>query len=70
MRKHRRRIKRRAKGNKSRKQKNRFARHLNGIITNRWTKITTYIIIGLEVTWVTMEMVWFGIDMYFRMKGM
>jgi hypothetical protein len=69
-RKVRRRIKRRKKENKPRKQKNLIARHFNGVISNKWTRLTTYIIIGLEIIWVVQDSVWFIVDMILRAKGM
>ena len=66
-RKTRRKIKRR-KRSKHTYQRKGFVGNLNhfflgGRVTDRYTKITTLIIIVLELVWVTLEIVWFAIDM-------
>jgi len=38
---------------------------LSGKVTDRYTKITTLIIIILEITWVALEIIWFTIDMMY-----
>ena len=51
MRKTRRKVKRRKRGkSKSHKHRRFLERHLNGPITNRWTKETTYALIVLDAT--------------------
>lgn len=67
VRKTRRKIRRR-KRSKHTYQRKGFVRNLThfflgGRVTDRYTKITTLIIIALEVIWVALEIVWFGIDM-------
>lgn len=69
-RKTRRKIKKRRKRNKYIHRKKGFVANLNyfflgGRVTDRYTKITTLIIIILEVTWVALEMIWFYIDMMY-----
>jgi len=59
MRKQRRKIQRKKRKRNKSKKKSRLARHLDSIPTNRWTKITTYILIVLEVSFV----MWFLQDM-------
>ena len=52
-RKTRRKIKRRKRSKLiSRKRKKFLARHLNGPITNKWTKVTTYTLIAFEFVFV------------------
>jgi len=67
-RKTRRKIKRR-KRNKYQKRKgfvgNLTHFFLKGRVTDRYTKITTLIIVILEFIWVTMEIIWFTIDMIY-----
>jgi len=38
---------------------------LGGKVTDRYTKITTLIIIILEIIWVALEITWFMIDMLY-----
>jgi len=69
VRKTRRKIKRR-KRNKHPYQRKGFVGNLNhfflgGRVTDRYTKITTLIIIVLEVIWVALEIIWFMIDMLY-----
>jgi len=55
MRKSRRKIKRRTqerKRNKIRKRKGFFSRHLDAYCSNRWTKLTTYMLILFEAVFV------------------
>ena len=67
MRKARRKIKRKKrKQSKPLKKKSLLYKHLSKAISNRFTRITTYIIILLEVFWVFIESVWFIIDVFIR----
>ena len=68
MRKQRRRIKRRKRKRNKSKRKNLLTRHLNASVTNRFTKVTTYLIIILELIWVVgviIDILWF----YLTLKG-
>lgn len=64
-RKHRRKIQRRKKRRRKIKKQSLWKKHLNSPVTNKYTKLTTAIIIGLEVLWVMIEIVWFTIDVIF-----
>ena len=52
MRKQRRRIQRRKRKRSKPQRKNWLDKHLDATPTNRWTKVTTYILIVLELTFV------------------
>jgi len=61
MRKSRRKIKRRKRLKiKKRKNKSVIARHFSGPITNTWTKVTTYILMIFEATFV----IWWLQDLF------
>lgn len=67
-RKTRRRIKRRSR-NKYTQRKKGFVGNLihffiKGKVTDRYTKVTTLMILVLEFIWVALEMVWFSIEMF------
>ena len=68
MRKQRRRIKRRKRNKKKSISKNWLKKHLTAPVTNRFTKVTTYLIIILELIWVIgviIDMLWF----FLTLKG-
>ena len=52
MRKQRRKIKRRKRKRNKINRKNWLDKHLDSVPTNRWTKVSTYVLIFLELTFV------------------
>ena len=67
-RKTRRKIKRRSRGKYSQRKKgfvgNLLHFLLKGRVTDRYTKITTLVIILVELYWVALETTWFAIEMF------
>ena len=59
MRKNRRRITRRKRKSNKKKVKNWIVKHYNSSVTNRYTKITTDLIIFIELFWLMITITWF-----------
>lgn len=66
MRKTRRKIQRRKKSKSKPKKRKLLERHFNSPVTNKYTKITTAVIILLELLWILIETAWFIIDIFVR----
>jgi len=67
MRKRRRRIKRKTKGkNKNRRKRNWWIKRYDVPVTHKYTRLTTELIILLELLWIAIEVSWFVIDVFIK----